>query len=209
MRHSRSKNYTQITSSPEDAAESDQANIITGLKAHAHIEIVFKKRKGFDLDSIIIFISITAIVGILVIVSNVFLKNLAEVFVPLTTTMPKFDPTGNYTNPAGDATKSILGVCNMLRSGIIWALAALLMVAGILFIPEQIEVVSAKTTYGILSKGIRYLFIFFVFPPIWDLYTTGIEVESKAIMDQNHTGQTPTLFCLSLLKYKGIYSCLE
>ncbi len=115
---------------------------------------MFKKRNGFGLDSIIIFISIIVIIGILVLVSNVFLKNLADVFVPLTTTMPKFDPTGNYANPVGDTTKSILGVYNMLRSGIIWALAALLMVSGILFMLEQIEVVPASTTYGILSKGI-------------------------------------------------------
>ncbi|MHB8602357.1 MAG: hypothetical protein ACYC6W_02650 [Nitrosotalea sp.] len=164
---------------------------------------MFKKRKGFGLDSIIIFISIIVIIGILVIVSNVFLKNLADVFVPLTTTMPKFDPTGNYANPVGDTTKSILGVYNMLRSGIIWALAALLMVAGILFMLEQIEVVPASTTYGILSKGILYFFILFAFPPIWDLYATGIEVGSRGIIDPHHTGQTPDSVLLVFTEIQG------
>ncbi|MHB8547497.1 MAG: hypothetical protein ACYDAJ_12110 [Nitrosotalea sp.] len=164
---------------------------------------MFKKRKGFGLDSIIIFISIIVIIGILVLVSNVFLKNLADVFVPLTTTMPKFDPTGNYTNPVGDTTKSILGVYNMLRSGTIWALAALLMVAGILFMLEQIEVVPASTTYGILSKGILYFFILFAFPPIWDLYATGIEVGSRAIIDPHHTGQTPDSVILVFTEIQG------
>ncbi len=177
--------------------------MITGLKVRSHIEIVFKKRKGFGLDSIIIFISIIVIIGILVLVSNVFLKNLADVFVPLTTTMPKFDPTGNYTNPVGDTTKSILGVYNMLRSGIIWALAALLMVAGILFMLEQIEVVPTSTTYGILSKGILYFFILFAFPPIWDLYATGIEVGSRAIIDPHHTGQTPDSVILVFTEIQG------
>ncbi|MDE1813939.1 MAG: hypothetical protein KGI05_04655 [Thaumarchaeota archaeon] len=164
---------------------------------------MFKKRKGFGLDSIIIFISIIVIIGILVLVSNVFLKNLADVFVPLTTTMPKFDPTGNYANPVGDTTKSILGVYNMLRSGIIWALAALLMVAGILFMLEQIEVVPASTTYGILSKGILYFFILFAFPPIWDLYATGIETGSRAIIDPHHTGQTPDSVLLVFTEIQG------
>ncbi|MDE1838757.1 MAG: hypothetical protein KGH87_02440 [Thaumarchaeota archaeon] len=164
---------------------------------------MFKKRKGFGLDSIIIFISIIVIIGILVLVSNVFLKNLADVFVPLTTTMPKFDPTGNYANPVGDTTKSILGVYNMLRSGIIWALAALLMVAGILFMLEQIEVVPASTTYGILSKGILYFFILFAFPPIWDLYATGIEAGSRAIIDPHHTGQTPDSVILVFTEIQG------
>ena len=177
--------------------------MITGFKVRSHIEIVFKKRKGFGLDSIIIFISIIVIIGILVLVSNVFLKNLADVFVPLTTTMPKFDPTGNYANPVGDTTKSILGVYNMLRSGIIWALAALLMVAGILFMLEQIEVVPASTTYGILSKGILYFFILFAFPPIWDLYATGIEVGSRAIIDPHHTGQTPDSVLLVFTEIQG------
>jgi len=164
---------------------------------------MFKKRKGFGLDSIIIFISIIVIIGILVLVSNVFLKNLADVFVPLTTTMPKFDPTGNYANPVGDTTKSILGVYNMLRSGIIWALAALLMVAGILFMLEQIEVVPASTTYGILSKGILYFFILFAFPPIWDLYATGIEIGSRGIIDPHHTGQTPDSVLLVFTEIQG------
>ncbi len=177
--------------------------MIIGFKVRSHIEIVFKKRNGFGLDSIIIFISIIVIIGILVLVSNVFLKNLADVFVPLTTTMPKFDPTGNYTNPVGDTTKSILGVYNMLRSGIIWALAALLMVAGILFMLEQIEVVPASTTYGILSKGILYFFILFAFPPIWDLYATGIEAGSRAIIDPHHTGQTPDSVLLVFTEIQG------
>ncbi|MGI0059089.1 MAG: hypothetical protein ACREBJ_04905, partial [Nitrosotalea sp.] len=151
---------------------------------------MFKKRNGFGLDSIIILISTIAIIAIMIGVGKVFMTTLENSYVSLTTSMPKFSTTGDY-GTIQDKTNSLLSVYNMLRSGIIWAIAAVLMIAGILFMLEQIEVVPASTAFGIISKGTLYGIILFGFPPIWDLYAGTIELGSKAIMDPANTGQTP------------------
>ncbi len=152
---------------------------------------MFKSRNGFGLDSIIILISTIAIIAIMIGVGKVFMTTLENSYVSLTTSMPKFSTTGDYPDTIHDKTDSLLSVYNMLRSGIIWAIAAVLMVAGILFMLEQIEVVPASTAFGIISKGTLYFVILFGFPPIWDLYAGTIELGSKAIMDPANTGQTP------------------
>ena len=152
---------------------------------------MFKKRNGFGLDSIIILISTIAIIAIMIGVGKVFMTTLENSYVSLTSTMPKFSTTGDYPDVIQDKTNSLLSVYNMLRSGIIWAIAAVLMIAGILFMLEQIEVVPASTAFGIISKGTLYGIILFGFPPIWDLYAGTIELGSKAIMDPANTGKTP------------------
>ncbi|MDE1831327.1 MAG: hypothetical protein KGI02_03030 [Thaumarchaeota archaeon] len=151
---------------------------------------MFKSRDGFGLDSIIILISTIAIIAIMIGVGKMFMTTLENSYVSLTTTMPKFSTTGDY-GTIQDKTDSLLLVYNMLRSGIIWAFAAVLMIAGILFMLEQIQVVPASTAFGIISKGTLYFIILFGFPPIWDLYAGTIELGSKAIMDPANTGQTP------------------
>ena len=152
---------------------------------------MFKSRNGFGLDSIIILISTIAIIAIMIGVGKVFMTTLENSYVSLTTSMPKFSTTGDYPDTIHNKTDSLLSVYNMLRSGIIWAIAAVLMIAGILFMLEQIEVVPASTAFGIISKGTLYFVILFGFPPIWDLYASVIELGSKTIMDPANTGQTP------------------
>ncbi|MDE1839042.1 MAG: hypothetical protein KGH87_03885 [Thaumarchaeota archaeon] len=152
---------------------------------------MFKSRNGFGLDSIIILISTIAIIAIMIGVGKVFMTTLENSYVSLTTSMPKFSTTGDYPDTIHNKTDSLLSVYNMLRSGIIWAIAAVLMIAGILFMLEQIQVVPASTAFGIISKGTLYFVILFGFPPIWDLYAGTIELGSKAIMDPANTGQTP------------------
>ena len=156
-----------------------------------------KSRKGFGLDSLIMIISAIVIIAILIGISKVFMTTLENSYVSLTTTMPKFDPTGIYADTVQNSTSiqntttSLLSVYNMLRSGTIWAIGAILVIAGILFMLEQIEVVPASTAFGIISKGSLYFLIMFGFPPLWDLYATGIEYGSRTIMDPIGTGQTP------------------
>jgi hypothetical protein len=156
-----------------------------------------KSRKGFGLDSLIMIVSAIVIISILIGISKVFMTTLENSYVSLTTTMPKFDPTGNYditvqnSTSIQDTTTSLLSVYNMLRSGTIWAIGAILIIAGILFMLEQIEIVPASTAFGIISKGTLYFLILFGFPPLWDLYATGIEYGSRAIIDPARTGQTP------------------
>ncbi len=156
-----------------------------------------KSRKGFGLDSLIMIVSAIVIIAILIGISKVFMTTLENSYVSLTTTMPKFDPTGNYdvtvqnSTSIQNTTTSLLSVYNMLRSGTIWAIGAILIIAGILFMLEQIEIVPAATAFGIISKGSLYFLILFGFPPLWDLYATGIEYGSRAIMDPGGTGQTP------------------
>ncbi|MGI0060921.1 MAG: hypothetical protein ACREBA_00540 [Nitrosotalea sp.] len=163
------------------------------MKSHSRI----KSRKGFGLDSLIMIISAIVIIAILIGISKSFMITLENSYVSLTTTMPKFDPTGNYditiqnSTSVQNTTASLLSVYNMLRSGTIWAIGAILVIAGILFMLEQIEIVPASTAFGIISKGTLYFLILFGFPPLWDLYATGIEYGSRAIMDPAGTGQTP------------------
>jgi len=158
---------------------------------------IIKSRKGFGLDSLIMIISAIVIIAILIGISKVFMTTLENSYVSLTTTMPKFDPTGIYADTVQNSTSiqntttSLLSVYNMLRSGTIWAIGAILVIAGILFMLEQIEVVPASTAFGIISKGSLYFLIMFGFPPLWDLYATGIEYGSRTIMDPIGTGQTP------------------
>ena len=157
---------------------------------------ITKSRKGFGLDSLIMIISAIVIIAILIGISKVFMTTLENSYVSLTTTMPKFDPTGNYdtvqnSTSIQNASTSLLSVYNMLRSGTIWAIGAILVIAGILFMLEQIEIVPASTAFGIISKGSLYFLILFGFPPLWDLYATGIEYGSRTIMDPAGTGQTP------------------
>ena len=151
---------------------------------------MFKSRKGFGLDSIIILISTIAIIAIMIGVGKAFMTTLENSYLQLTTNMPKFDASGNY-DVIQDKTDSLLGVYNMLRSGIIWAIAAILMMAGILFMLEQIEVVPASTAFGIISKGTLYFIILFGFPPIWDLYASTIEIASREIIDPTNSQQVP------------------
>lgn len=151
---------------------------------------MFRSRNGFGLDSVIILISTIAIIVIMIGVGKAFMTTLENSYVSLTTSMPKFDATGNY-DLIQDKTNSLLSIYNMLRSGIIWAIAAVLMISGILFMLEQIQVVPASTAFGIISKGTLYFIILFGFPPIWDLYASTIEVGSKAIMDPGNTGKIP------------------
>jgi len=157
---------------------------------------IIKSRKGFGLDSLIMIISAIVIIAILIGISKVFMTTLENSYVSLTTTMPKFDPTGNYDTAQNstsiqNASTSLLSVYDMLRSGTIWAIGAILVIAGILFMLEQIEIVPASTAFGIISKGSLYFLILFGFPPLWDLYATGIEYGSRTIMDPAGTGQTP------------------
>jgi len=151
---------------------------------------VLRSRNGFGLDSIIILISTIAIIAIMIGVGKAFMTTLENSYVTLTTNMPKFDTSGNY-DVIQEKTNSLLGVYNMLRSEIIWTITAVLMIAGILFMLEQIQVVPASTAFGIISKGTLYFIILFGFPPIWDLYAGIIEIGSKEIMDPANTGQTP------------------
>lgn len=151
---------------------------------------MFKSRKGFGLDSIIILISTIAIIAIMIGVGKAFMTTLENSYVLLTTNMPKFDASGNY-DVIQDKTNSLLGVYNTLRSGIIWAIVAILMMAGILFMLEQIEVVPASTAFGVISKGTLYFIILFGFPPIWDLYASTIEIGSREIIDPTNSGQIP------------------
>jgi len=161
-----------------------------------HKRCRIRSRQAFGLDSLIMIVSAIVIIAIMVGISKVFMTTLENSYVSLTTTMPKFDTTGNYTVPQNstsvqNTTTSLLSVYNMLRSGTIWAIGAILIIAAILFMLEQIEIVPASTAFGIISKGTLYMVILFVFPPIWDLYATGIEDASRAIMDPANTGQVP------------------
>lgn len=176
-------------------ASSDPVLTLGKSKRH-NKRCKIKSREAFGLDSLIMIVSAIVIIAIMVGISKVFMTTLENSYVSLTTTMPKFDATGNYTvsqnsTSVQNTTTSLLSVYNMLRSGTIWAIGGILIIAAILFMLEQIEIVPASTAFGIISKGTLYMVILFAFPPIWDLYATGIEYASRAIMDPANTGQVP------------------
>ncbi|MDE1863616.1 MAG: hypothetical protein KGI33_11995 [Thaumarchaeota archaeon] len=155
-----------------------------------------RSRQAFGLDSLIMIISAIVIIAIMVGISRTFMTTLEDSYVSLTTTMPTFGYLGNSTvqqnsTSVQGASGSLLSVYNMLRSGTIWALGGVLVIAAILFMLEQIEVVPASTAFGMISKGALYVLLLFAFPPVWDLYAAGIEDASRAIMDPLGTGQVP------------------
>ncbi|HJU13825.1 MAG TPA: hypothetical protein VJ792_05155, partial [Candidatus Nitrosotalea sp.] len=156
----------------------------------------FRSRDAFGLDSLIMIVSAIVIIGIMVGITRAFNGELEASYVSLTTTMPRFDPTGAYNATAGPPAvqyteTALLSAYESLRAGTIWALGALLAIAGALFALEQVELVPASTAFSIISKGTIYFVLLFGLPPLWDLYASAVEAGSRQMLGTGPNGTAP------------------
>ncbi len=166
------------------------------MKAPGRVKkLMPRERYAFGLDSLIMIVSAIVIIGIMVGISRVFDNQLESSYVSLTTSMPMFDPSGQYNmtlkggfdNPAA----SLLSVYGALRSGTAWAMGALLVMAGVFFMLEQADLVQPSTAFGVISKGTLYFVLLFGFPPLWDLYSYAVEAGSRQILGPEVNGTAP------------------
>lgn len=167
-----------------------------------------RQRQAFGLDSLILIVSAIVMIGILAGISKDFMTTLESSYVSLTTTMPKFGTAENATAPqnstSAHAAAPLLAAYAMLRSGTIWAMGAILIVSGVLYMLEQAELVAASTAFGMISRGSLYAVILFAFPPLWDLYATGIEDGSRAILGPDSAGRVPQPVSLVFERINGM-----
>ncbi len=160
-----------------------------------------KRRAVFDAGIIIlgVIVAIVAIIAATLAWSDI----LETTFVDLITEMPKFD----YDVQDGQETGNMnFEIYEILRNIALLILVIVLFFAGLSFMFEQINVVPPETGFTIISKSVFFIFLFFFFPPLWDLIATLVEQMSFWILNPedptNVTGNVEVL----LTKLGGIES---
>lgn len=155
------------------------------------------------LDAGIILLGV--IVAIIAIVAATLAwSDILEVsYTKLIIEMPSFD----YDVKAGlEGGNQHFEVYQLLRNLSLVILTFVLIFAGASFVFERLNWLPAETGYRILSKSVLYVFVFFFFPPLWDLVASTVEQTSLWLLNPDGITETPKNVEFLLTKLGGIES---
>lgn len=134
---------------------------------------------GLDAGIMLVAILI-AVAALIIVVNAIIIPEIGKSFVDIALIMPKF----NYATSAGiESGNSNFETYSNLRtiSFIIGALA--MSFAAIVLVLEEVHLMQKGTAVDIIGKGVMFIALFFLFPPLWDTVAYAIEGLSKYILN--------------------------
>lgn len=141
--------------------------------AHARLRPRARRREGLIAGPMLIITGIAALLGVAV-VSILFQKELSATFLFLFTSMPRFDAavSADGTVAAGNA---LYEMYLNFRTISFFVMSVAIVIAGLTFGLESINVVPPRAASKILGNGMLYLVVIMVFPHFWDIVADAVE----------------------------------
>lgn len=124
---------------------------------------------------ILIITAIAALLGISI-VSILFQQELSATFLFLFTSMPRFDVLGT------DSTSALYSMYDNFRTISFFVMSVAIVMAGLSFGLESVNLVPPKLGAKILGNGILYLILIMIFPYFWDMIVDVVEWTSLWIL---------------------------
>lgn len=139
----------------------------------AHARLRSRRREGLIAGPLLIITGIAALLGVAV-VSLLFQKELSATFLFLFTSMPRFEAavSADGTVAAGNA---LYGMYLNFRTISFFVMSVAIIVAGLSYGLESINVVPPRAASKILGNGMLYLVVIMVFPHFWDIIADAVE----------------------------------
>lgn len=149
------------------------AGAVRRAEALAHARLRSRRREGLIAGPLLIITGIAALLGVAV-VSLLFQKELSATFLFLFTSMPRFDAavSADGTVAAGNALHEMY---LNFRTISFFVMSVAIIVAGLSYGLESINVVPPRAASKILGNGMLYLVVIMVFPHFWDIIADAVE----------------------------------
>ncbi len=152
-----------------------------GLSSKMHCLPAHKGRQRTLLGGpILIITAISALLGISL-VAILFQKELSLTFLFLFTSMPRFEVLDMAANT--DATSSLYAMYANFRTVSFFVMSVAMVMAGLSFGLESVNLVPPKLGAKILGNGMLYLILIMVFPYFWDMTADVVEWTSLWILN--------------------------
>ena len=128
---------------------------------------------------------IVAVAALVAFVNAVVIPEAGSWFLDAVVKMPKFD----YRFQNGEQGNDNWVMYRNLRTVAFLIIAIALTYAVIILIGEEFEVYRKGEAFSMLSKGLLIIVFIFTFPPIWDLFASGMEGLAKYVLNPSNPNQ--------------------
>ncbi|WP_103287653.1 hypothetical protein [Candidatus Nitrosocaldus islandicus] len=128
---------------------------------------------------------IVAVAALVAFVNAVVIPEAGSWFLDAVVKMPKFD----YKFQNGEQGNDNWVMYRNLRTVAFLIIAVALTYAVIILIGEEFEVYRKGEAFAMLSKGLLIIVFIFTFPPIWDLFASGMEGLAKYVLNPSNPNQ--------------------
>lgn len=129
--------------------------------------------------------TIVAVAALVAFVNAVVIPEAGSWFLDAVVKMPRFD----YRFQNGEQGNDNWIMYRNLRSVSFMILAVALTYSAVVLVGEEFEVFRKGEAFSMLSKGLLIIVFIFTFPPIWDLYASGMEGLARYVLNPSNPNQ--------------------
>lgn len=140
-----------------------------------------QRRQRLIAGPLLIITAVSALFGISL-VAILFQKELSSTFLFLFTAMPRFDILVGSTDSV-DSTSALYDMYTNFRTISFFVLSIAIIMAGLSFGLESVNLVPPKLGSKILGNGMLYLILIMIFPHFWDMTADVVEWTSLWILN--------------------------
>ena len=166
-------------------ARNAVAGLVARMEPLCHVRLrerrVAHRRAGLITGPLLIITGIAALLGI-AIVSLLFQKELSATFLFLFTSMPRFEALVSADGSI-EPGNALYGMYLNFRTISFFVMSVAIIVAGLSYGLESVNIVPPNAASKILGNGMLYLIVIMVFPHFWDMIADAVEWMSLWILN--------------------------